>query len=54
MGLDKEGIKQAREALEIYGSLDDMVGLANCLIDLALLLRLDNLNFFAMFPVRSL
>ena len=38
MGLYEEGIQQAREALEIYKSLDDTVGLARCLINLAWLL----------------
>jgi len=35
MGLYKDGIQEAREALEIYESLNDTVGLAFCLLNLA-------------------
>jgi len=38
MGLSKEGIRRAREALEILEQLGDVVGQARCLIKLALLL----------------
>ena len=41
MGLYKEGIQEAGEALEIYESLDDTVGLAICLTNLASLLQQD-------------
>ena len=38
MGLHEEGIKRARESLEVYESLDGTVGLVDCLINLAWLL----------------
>jgi tetratricopeptide (TPR) repeat protein len=38
MGLPKEGIQQAEEALEVYKRLGDIVGHVQCLIKLALLL----------------
>ena len=41
MGLYEEGIQQARDALKIYESLDDPVGLGQCLINLACLLCKD-------------
>ena len=42
MGLPKEGIQQAKEALEILGQLGDTARQADCLIKFALLLRSDN------------
>jgi len=42
MGLPKEGIEQAKEALEIYERLGDVAEQANCLDNLALSLRDDN------------
>jgi len=41
MGLYDEGIQRGREALEIWESLDDTVGLVECLINLAWLLHGD-------------
>jgi len=41
MGLRKEGIQQAKEALEIFKQLGDAEGQARCLIDLAWLLHAD-------------
>ena len=42
MGLEKEGIQQAKEASELYGRLGDTAGQAGCLNKLALLLQSDN------------
>ena len=42
LGLREEGIQQAREALEIYERLGDTVGQAECLIDLAYVLCIDD------------
>ena len=42
MGLPKEGIEQAKEALEIYKGLGNAVGQAHYSLDLARLLHLDN------------
>jgi len=42
MGLYDEGIQRGREALEIWESLDDTVGLVDCLINLAWLLHGDD------------
>ena len=41
MGLRKEGIEQAREALEIFGRLGDITREAGCFIDLAWLMHDD-------------
>ena len=41
MGLREEGIRQAKEALDIFGRVGDTVEQADCLITLARLLRLD-------------
>jgi len=42
MGLHEEGIRQAKEALEIYERLSDAVGQADCLLRLAWLLHSDD------------
>ena len=42
MDLPREGIEQAKEAFEVYERLDDTMGQAECLVNLALLLRDDN------------
>ena len=42
LGLHGEGIKQAREALEIFEQLNDTVGRARCLAYLSMLLQVDN------------
>ena len=41
MGLPEEGMRQAREALDIFERLDDTVQQVNCLITLAMLLQSD-------------
>jgi len=42
LGLSEEGIRQAKEALEIYKHLGDTVGEADCLNDLAYVLYFDH------------
>ena len=42
LDLYTEGIQQAKEAQEIYQQLNNKVGLARCLVDLAYLLNADN------------